>query len=84
MLPYIDATVFRYTSSSCPLRRLAQTGGGVECPRGAQRGDNEVQTYSAAFRAKMVQRMAGPAGRTAANLSKEIGVSQTSLSKVAA
>jgi transposase len=29
----------------------------------------------------MVQRMAGPEGRTAANLSKEIGVSQTSLSK---
>lgn len=29
----------------------------------------------------MVQRMAGPEGRTAANLSKEVGVSQTSLSK---
>jgi len=39
------------------------------------------KTYSAAFKAKMVQRMAGPEGRTAATLAKEVGVSQTSLSK---
>lgn len=37
-------------------------------------------TYGAAFKAKMVQRMAGPEGRSAAALSKEVGVSQTSLS----
>ncbi len=37
-------------------------------------------TYSSAFKAKMVQRMAGPSGRSAAALSKEVGVSQTSLS----
>jgi transposase len=39
------------------------------------------KTYSAAFKAKMVQRMAGPEARTAANLAREVGVSQTSLSK---
>ena len=39
------------------------------------------RTYSAAFKAKMVQRMAGPERRAAASLSKEVGVSQTSLSK---
>jgi transposase len=39
------------------------------------------KTYNAAFKAKMVQRMAGPESRTAASLAKETGVSQTSLSK---
>jgi transposase len=40
-----------------------------------------VTTYSEAFKSKMVQRMTGPAARSAISLSGETGVSQSSLSK---
>lgn len=40
-----------------------------------------MPAYSEAFKSKMVQRMAGPQGRSALSLSGETGVSQSSLSK---
>ena len=40
-----------------------------------------MQQYSNGFRSRMVQRMAGPEGISATSLSKEVGVSQASLSR---
>ena len=37
--------------------------------------------YSEAFKAKMVQRMAGPAGRSASALAEEVGLPQVTLSR---
>ena len=40
-----------------------------------------MTTYSAGFRARMIRRMAGPEGISATALSREVGVSQQSLSR---
>lgn len=40
-----------------------------------------MATYSAGFRARMIKRMAGPEGISATALSREVGVSQQSLSR---
>jgi transposase-like protein len=37
--------------------------------------------YSESFKAKMVQKMAGPSGRSAASLAEEVGVAQSTLSR---
>jgi transposase-like protein len=43
-------------------------------------GDAVVSSYSDGFKARMIQRMAGPEGISATLLAKEVGVSQNSLS----
>lgn len=42
---------------------------------------SRTQPYSANFRAKMIQKMSGPSPVSAAALSKQVGVSQTTLSR---
>jgi transposase-like protein len=44
-------------------------------------GDAVVSSYSDGFKARMIQRMAGPEGISATLLAKEVGVSQNSLSR---
>jgi transposase-like protein len=49
--------------------------------RGEESGDEVAKQYSDAFKAKMVERMTGRSATSASQLQKEVGVSQTSLSK---
>jgi len=48
------------------------------CPRGAM--ERSVRPYSNGFKARMVQRMAGPTAVSAGALSREVGVPQPTLS----